>query len=190
MNAKGTRWGKERALCHPIRPLSPLLRSPRPAPPSLSWFNPSMGITSVTDSTDITTYTLIVSPEAAGQRLDRWLAEQLPQFTRAYLQARIDAAAVTVSGTLRKASYRLVGGETVVVSVPPAVAVTALVPEPMPLAIIYEDADVIVLDKPPGLVVHPGAGNLHRHARAWHPRARPGGAHERRDAPRHRPSAR
>ncbi len=123
------------------------------------WFNSPMDATDTTEITDITTYMLTVSPEAAGQRLDRWLAEQLSQFTRAYLQARIDAGDATVNGRARKASYRLVGGEAVIVSVPPAAAVDALVPEPMPLAIVYEDADVIVLDKPPGLVVHPGAGN-------------------------------
>jgi len=103
---------------------------------------------------------LVVPPEGADARLDRWLTDALPQFTRAYVQARIDAGDVTVDGRARKASYRLTGGETVAVLVPPVSPVAALVPEPMTLNIIYEDDDVIVLDKPAGLVVHPGAGNL------------------------------
>ena len=64
-----------------------------------------------------------------------------------------------VDGRERKASFRLRGGETIKITVPPALAATALMPEPMALAILYEDADVIVIDKPAGLVVHPGAGN-------------------------------
>lgn len=109
---------------------------------------------------DNTTYMLVVPAEGADTRLDRWLTDALPQFTRAYVQVRIDAGDVTVDGRARKASYRLTGGETVVVLVPPVSPVAALVPEPMSLNIIYEDDDVIVLDKPAGLVVHPGAGNL------------------------------
>ena len=111
--------------------------------------------------TDATLHTLDVPPEAAGERLDRWLAGVLPQFTRAYVQTRIEAGDVRVNGhEQRKASFRLAGGESVALAVPPAATATALAPEAMPLAIVYEDADVIVLDKPPGLVVHPGAGNL------------------------------
>lgn len=105
-------------------------------------------------------HTLDVPPDAAGERLDRWLADALPQFTRAYLQTRIEAGDVRVDEReRRKPSFRLAGGERVALAVPPAAPAPALAPEAMPLAVVYEDADVIVLDKPPGLVVHPGAGN-------------------------------
>jgi len=104
-------------------------------------------------------YLLTVAVERAGERLDRFLATELPQFTRAYLQARIDRGDVRADGRLRKASFRLRGGEQIVVSIPEEPSATALVPERMSLAILYEDADVIVIDKPAGLVVHPGAGN-------------------------------
>ena len=104
-------------------------------------------------------FSLAVAPEHAGERLDRFLATELPQFTRAYLQTRIDHADVRVDGHLRKASFRLRGGEQIVVVIPEEASRTALLPEQMTLAILYEDADVIVIDKPAGLVVHPGAGN-------------------------------
>jgi 23S rRNA pseudouridine1911/1915/1917 synthase len=64
-----------------------------------------------------------------------------------------------VDGRVRKASYRLRGGETITVAIPPAVERADLVPELMALNIVHEDADAIVIDKPAGLVVHPGAGN-------------------------------
>ena len=104
-------------------------------------------------------YALAVAPERAGERLDRFLAAELPQFTRAYLQNRIDNGDVLVDGRQRKASFRLRGGEQIAVAIPDEPSKTTLIPERMPLAILYEDADVIVVDKPAGLVVHPGAGN-------------------------------
>lgn len=104
-------------------------------------------------------FPLAVEPERAGERLDRFLATELPQFTRAYLQTRIEQADVQVDGRLRKASFRLRGGEQIAVAIPDEPSKTTLVPEQMALAILYEDADVIVVDKPAGLVVHPGAGN-------------------------------
>jgi 23S rRNA pseudouridine1911/1915/1917 synthase len=105
------------------------------------------------------TFTFHVPAACAGSRLDLFLVSQLPDFTRAYLQARIDAGDVRVDSRARKAGFRLRGGEEITVTVHPLPSATALVPEPMPLAILYEDADVIVIDKPSGLVVHPGAGN-------------------------------
>ncbi|MDQ2785077.1 MAG: RluA family pseudouridine synthase [Chloroflexota bacterium] len=105
------------------------------------------------------TFPLVVESECAGERLDRFLTNKLPQFTRAYLQTRIEYADVQVDGRPRKASFRLRGGEQIAVTIPDEPSRTALIPEPMSLAILYEDADVIVVDKPAGLVVHPGAGN-------------------------------
>ncbi len=105
------------------------------------------------------TFVFRALPEDASARLDRFLVARLPGLTRAYLQARIDAGDVRVDGRTRKASFRLGGGEEIAVTVHPAANATPLVPEPMALTILYEDADVIVIDKPAGLVVHPGAGN-------------------------------
>lgn len=104
-------------------------------------------------------FTLAVPDDLVDERLDRALVRLLPAYTRAYLQQRVAAGDVAVDGRARKASYRLRGGEAVTVAIPPVVAAGDLVPEPMNLRIVYEDADVLVIDKPAGLVVHPGAGN-------------------------------
>ncbi|MHB8648263.1 MAG: RluA family pseudouridine synthase [Thermomicrobiales bacterium] len=102
---------------------------------------------------------LAVAAEHAGERLDRFLATALPQFTRAYLQTCIERGNVVVDGRARKASHRLRGGEQIMMTIPDEPSTTMLIPEQMALSILYEDADVIVIDKPAGLVVHPGAGN-------------------------------
>jgi 23S rRNA pseudouridine1911/1915/1917 synthase len=101
---------------------------------------------------------LTVEPAAARARLDRWLATQLPALSRARLQSLIETGRVVVDGQSRKAAHRLRGGETIEVDVasPPP---ETLVPEPGTLTIVYEDRHVIVVDKPAGAVVHPGAGH-------------------------------
>ena len=101
---------------------------------------------------------LTVEPAAAGSRLDRWLATHLPVVSRARLQQLIDDGHVRMGGRVPKAAYRLRGGEEVEVEIPPAPPET-LEPEPLALAIVYEDDDVLVIDKPAGMVVHPGAGH-------------------------------
>jgi 23S rRNA pseudouridine1911/1915/1917 synthase len=94
----------------------------------------------------------------AGQRLDRALAARFPDLSRAYLQALIEGGNVLVDGKARRASYRLRPGELVELMVPPP-APTALQAEPIPLAIVYEDDDLLVIDKPAGMVVHPAPGH-------------------------------
>ena len=101
---------------------------------------------------------LTVDPGAAGTRLDRWLSARLPELSRARLQVLIAAGRVRVGGRAVKASHRLRGGERVEVEVPPP-APEELLPEPAELAIVHEDAHVLVVDKPAGMVVHPGAGH-------------------------------
>jgi 23S rRNA pseudouridine1911/1915/1917 synthase len=86
-----------------------------------------------------------------------WLARALPDLSRARLQALMAQGAVRVDGGQAKPSARLRGGEEVTVVVPdPVAAVPA--PEPLPLSIVYEDPRLVVIDKPAGLAVHPGAG--------------------------------
>jgi 23S rRNA pseudouridine1911/1915/1917 synthase len=99
-----------------------------------------------------------VSPADAGLRLDRFLQARAPDLSRTRLQALIAAGQVTVDARTRKPSHRLRAGETVMVAVPAPVPL-ALTPEPMPLDIVYEDAALLVVNKPTGLVVHPGAGH-------------------------------
>jgi len=100
---------------------------------------------------------LTVEPASAGTRLDRWLSERLTELSRARLQELIRGGLVRVDGSVLKAAHRLRGGERVEIEMPPP-AVETLAPEPVPLAVVYEDDDVLVLDKPAGMVVHPGAG--------------------------------
>ena len=100
---------------------------------------------------------LIVEPGAAGRRLDLWLAAKLPGVSRTRLKALVAGGHVSVDGRAVKASTRLKAGQRVVVDVPPPPPET-LIAERLPLNVIYEDADVLVLDKPARLVVHPGAG--------------------------------
>ena len=100
---------------------------------------------------------LTVEPASAGARLDRWLSEQRTVLSRARLQELIRGGLVRVDGSVLKAAHRLRGGERVEVEMPPP-AVETLAPEPVPLVVVYEDDDVLVVDKPAGMVVHPGAG--------------------------------
>jgi len=100
---------------------------------------------------------LTVEPASAGARLDRWLSERLPNLSRARLQALIRGGLVRVDGAVLKAAFRLRGGERIDVEIPPPPDET-LAPEPVALSIVYEDDHVLVVDKPAGMVVHPGAG--------------------------------
>lgn len=101
---------------------------------------------------------LTVGPELAGERLDRALARTFPAYSRSRLQAWIEAGRVRVAGREAKPRTRLAEGEHVVLE---AVLepVIADAPEPIALDVVFEDEDLLVIDKPPGLVVHPGAGN-------------------------------
>jgi len=93
------------------------------------------------------------------QRLDKFLVEQLPGFSRARLQALIKAGRVQVNGKpASKSGQTLEGGEAVQVHVPPA-ASSELVPEAIPLDVIFENDDVLIVNKPAGMVVHPAAGH-------------------------------
>ena len=100
----------------------------------------------------------MVSAETAGERLDRWLAARLPGVSRARLKTLIDAGLVRVDGARRKAAHHVATGERIEVELPPPPPET-LEPEPITLAVVHEDEHVLVLDKPAGMVVHPGAGH-------------------------------
>jgi 23S rRNA pseudouridine1911/1915/1917 synthase len=100
---------------------------------------------------------LVVGDEDAGQRLDRWLAARLPELSRARLQALIEAGHVHVDGLLARASARVKAGQRLEVEVPPPVAATP-VAQDLPLSVVHQDAHLLVVDKPAGLSVHPGAG--------------------------------
>jgi 23S rRNA pseudouridine1911/1915/1917 synthase len=100
---------------------------------------------------------LVVSPELAGLRLDRFLAEQVPELSRTRVQALVDEGRVRVDGTARKPSHRVEAGETVRLEIP-APEPPGVEPEQITLEILYEDQELAVVNKPAGMVVHPGAG--------------------------------
>lgn len=96
--------------------------------------------------------------EQGGARLDQALVTLLPALSRAQIKRLIQAAAVTVNGEPRKPAYRVAVGDRLTVVLPEAEGPT-IRPEPIPLALVYEDEHLLALDKPAGMVVHPGAGH-------------------------------
>ena len=102
--------------------------------------------------------TLQVTMKDRGKRLDSLLHERLPDYSRSRLQSWIKEERVRVDGAPMRASHLVRGGEEVTISpadLPPLKAE----PEDLPLAVLYEDSDVVVIDKPAGMVVHAGAGH-------------------------------
>lgn len=96
--------------------------------------------------------------EMSGLRLDQALARMFPEYSRSRLKAWILAGSVTVDGRVPKPRDEIAGGELIVVRPVEAVEATGT-PEPIDLDVAYEDEAVVVINKPAGLVVHPGAGN-------------------------------
>ena len=99
----------------------------------------------------------VFTADRAGERLDLFLVRRLPDLSRSYAQRLIADGQVTVDGTARKANYKLRGGEEIVCTMPPAEEIE-ICAEDIPLDILYEDADIIVVNKARGMVVHPAAG--------------------------------
>ena len=102
---------------------------------------------------------LLVEPNGAGLRLDQFLALRIPGQSRASLAAALKAGAFLVDGESKKSGYRLRGGERITGELLPPPP-SQLAAEEIPLIILYEDEALLVIAKPPGLVVHPGSGNL------------------------------
>lgn len=105
------------------------------------------------------THTIIVSEEDHGQRLDKMLAAHIPDLSRARLQGLLDQGSVTRNGTpFDQASWKVRLGENYVVTVPPPVDATPQA-QKIALNVVYEDDDLLVINKSADMVVHPGAGN-------------------------------
>ena len=134
--------------CVPTRPTAV-----HPVPPAVA---PSAASDDVASTG---THAITLPPDAAGQRFDVALARALPQFSRARLRAWIDEGRVTQDGRSALPTRKVRGGEAVVVRATLSPQETDLVPEAIALAVVFEDDALLVIDKPAGLVVHPGAGN-------------------------------
>jgi len=94
----------------------------------------------------------------SGSRIDSYVAAQCPQLSRSHVQHLIDDGLVTVNGRASKSGYKMREGDRIVVDVPSPQPI-APQPEDIPLSIVYEDDDVLVIDKPAGLTVHPAPGH-------------------------------
>lgn len=97
--------------------------------------------------------------ERAGLRLDRYLAEELPDLSRSYIQKVIKDGGVSLKEKPLKANYKVSPGDVIQLELPPVVEMEVQ-PEDLPLDILYEDADLIFVNKPKDMVVHPSAGHF------------------------------
>jgi 23S rRNA pseudouridine1911/1915/1917 synthase len=101
-----------------------------------------------------------IPSDLAGRRLDQALAQMFPEYSRSRLATWLKKGHVTVDGETRRPRDTVIGGESVRLQ-PVAEAAVTSKPEPLALDVVFEDDDLLVINKPAGLVVHPGAGNLH-----------------------------
>lgn len=101
----------------------------------------------------------VVPPECAGERLDVAASRLVPDVSRGRIAAAIRSGALLLDGRLRKPAYRVLGGEQISIRIEDPPRTLGDLPQSVPFEVAYEDEHLIVVDKPPGLVVHPGAGN-------------------------------
>src|SRR5258708_6365714 len=105
---------------------------------------------------------LIVPADLNGARLDRAASALLASHSRSFIARLIEDGRIAVDGSaVTKPSHRVAEGDEIEIDIPPP-APTDVVSQDLPLAVIYEDPDIVVIDKPPGLVVHPAAGHVDR----------------------------
>lgn len=102
--------------------------------------------------------TLIPGDDAKGARIDKYISDNIAQLTRSAVQGLITQGAVLVDGKPAAKNYKLSGGETLTIEIPEPQPMDAM-PEDIPLDIVYEDDDLLVVNKPKGMVVHPAHGN-------------------------------
>lgn len=100
---------------------------------------------------------LIIPIEAKGERFDKFLSQQFPHLSRGRIQEAISSGEILLGGEVVSQKYKLKGGEHISLALKEAVVLEDL-PEDIPLRIVYEDESILVINKPSGLTVHPGAG--------------------------------
>ena len=103
-------------------------------------------------------YRLNVEEELENERIDRYVCDALADFSRSYIQKMIDGGNILVGGSPVKSSYKVKRGDEIAVTAPDAI-IPDIVPEDIELDVLYEDDDVIVVNKPKGMVVHPAPGH-------------------------------
>ncbi|HEV2107807.1 MAG TPA: RluA family pseudouridine synthase [Thermomicrobiales bacterium] len=110
------------------------------------------------DADEFVVLHLYPAPDDRNDRLDKYVARNIPDLSRSYLHHLIESGDVSVDGVTRRPAFKVTPGQVIEVRIPPPVE-EAILPEAIPLNIVFEDADVIVLNKPAGLVVHPAPGH-------------------------------
>ena len=103
-------------------------------------------------------YEFIITSDNSGLRIDKFLSENIPGKSRSQIANLIDSEDVLINGKATVKSYKLNTGDIIQVNIPEAIELEAT-PEDIPMDIVYEDEDIIVVNKPKGMVVHPAAGN-------------------------------
>lgn len=115
-------------------------------------------------------YSFIVTEEDEDQRVDKYLADYVPDLSRSYIQKQIEDAHLTVNGKKVKSNYRLSTDDNILFVTPDSV-IPDILPANIPIDIVYEDNDVAIVNKPQGMVVHPSAGHYEDtlvNALLWH----------------------
>src|ERR1700731_4346784 len=120
--------------------------------------NPQPALPTGAPGVEFRTHSLALPEDLQGLRFDQALARALPQYSRARLQAWIESGAVQVDGRPLRARDKVLGGEQVRIEARLA-AHTVAAAEAIPLTVTFQDRTLLIINKPPGLVVHPGAGN-------------------------------
>ncbi len=122
---------------------------------------PKLALRGASRAGGVAVFSFTATESDAGHRLDVIIAARLPHLSRSHAGRLIRSGYITVNGLVKKPGYLTRPNDLVRCEIPPPESITCK-PEDIPLSILYEDRDVIVLNKPPGLVVHPGAGHKSR----------------------------
>lgn len=101
---------------------------------------------------------MTLTVEQGGERIDRFLSEEIADLSRSYIQKLLKEGSISVNGNAVKANYRVNAGDEILVEIPEPEAPDIL-PEDIPLDILYEDDDILIVNKPKGMVVHPAPGH-------------------------------
>ncbi len=141
---------------HTVKPEYRATRGVEPEPPPPV---PVIDFDDIEEDTEAGIRTFIADPAAANLRLDQYLAQALPDISRARVQLLIEAGQVRVNGAPAKPKQKLHGGESIEIEGSPQPAPLHATPEDIPLEILHEDKHLAVINKPAGMMVHAGAGN-------------------------------
>ncbi len=101
---------------------------------------------------------IYVTEEMEGSRIDKFLSEQFSDLTRSYIQKLLKSNSILVNNTPVKASYKTTENDIITIDIPESIT-PEIIPENIPIDVVYEDSDVILINKPKGMVVHPAAGH-------------------------------